>query len=742
MVSQVTYAFNVGNNGLVFGDDEVACVIADSFNPTTGTGQAGPIGSLFLYAGGTLFIKTGPTNTAWSAVGTSSSTSILAGLGLYFTGGNTLNVSTVNPSRITVSNSGVDLANTGIAGGTYTKITMDQYGRGVIGGSLTGLDVANALGFIPAMENGYSTALYNTNTTGIYVVTGPISSATRQIVVPPGLAIANPDGVGGNPTISLTSELLAVESMTTLGLTVRQSPGQWSTAQIIVPPGMAIANPDGVAGNPTISLTGELAAAQSLSTFGIISRTAAGLWDTISITGTPNQTVITNGNGVISNPTISLADNVILPGTGALTLPIGNQSQQPSVPVAGMIRYDDTTTKYEGYDTAWFNFASESWVTNNTLAATPNLTALSNITGAGIYVLTGAGTSALRSIDSPNGTISVSDGNGFSGNIDLQISSTYAGQNSITTVGTVTNGTWKSTPIGTLYGGTGLTSIGAANQILGVDPTGTNLEYKTVTGGTGITVTPSNNLLTINNAGVTSITAGPGLSVGNSTGPVTINNTGVTSLTAGTGIILSNTSGPITISTYQLFAENPQPAVAVPTATGLNAVAIGQQAIAEADNSLAIGAQSYTRIPGSVVQANGRFATSGDAQAGRYILRANTVSNFPSEGFMDGQGGNIRLVLPDNATWTFRVLVTAQRTDQNDGRAGFEFKGIIYRTAGVDSVNIQGQVMSEQIASSNQSWGVIVDADQSNGSLRVQFVGENGKIIRWVALVETVEVTD
>ena len=742
MVANLTLGFNVGNNGLTFGDNEVAGVFADSFNPTTGTGQAGPIGSLFLYSGGTLFVKTGIQNTAWSSVGTSSSTSILAGLGLYFTGGNTLNVSTVNPSRITVSNSGVDLANTGIAGGTYTKITMDQYGRGVIGGSLTGLDVADALGFIPAMENGQSTALYNTSTTGIYVVTGPISSATRQIVVPAGMSITNPDGVAGNPTISLTSELLGVESMTTLGLTVRQSPGTWATTQIVVPAGMSITNPDGVAGNPTISLTSELAAVQSLSTFGIIARTSAGLWNTISVAGVSNQTVVTNGTGVAGNPTIGLADNVILPGTGAITLPTGNQSQQPSVPVSGMIRYDDTITKYEGYDTAWFNFASESWVTNNTLASTPNLTALSNITGAGIYVLTGLGTSALRSIESLDGTISISDGNGFSGNIDLQISSTYTGQTSITTLGTITDGLWKSSPIGTSYGGTGLTSLGAANQILGVDPTGTNLEYKTITGGSGISISPSSNLLTINNTGVTSITAGPGLSVGNSAGPVTINNTGVTSLTAGTGIILSGTTGPITISTYQLFAENPQPAVAVPTAIGLNAVAIGQQAIAEADNSLAIGAQSYTRIPGSVVQANGRFATSGDAQAGRYILRANTVSNFPSEGFMDGQGGNIRLVLPDNATWTFRVLVTAQRTDQNDGRAGFEFKGVIYRTAGVDSVSIQGQVMSEQIASSNQSWGVVVDADQSNGSLRVQFIGENGKIIRWVALVETVEVTD
>lgn len=47
-------------------------------------------------------------------------------------------------------------------------------------------------------------------------------------------------------------------------------------------------------------------------------------------------------------------------------------------------------------------------------------------------------------------------------------------------------------------GGTGLVSIGAANQVLGVTGVGTGLEYKTITGGTNVTIGHTANAVTIN----------------------------------------------------------------------------------------------------------------------------------------------------------------------------------------------------------------------------------------------------
>lgn len=51
-----------------------------------------------------------------------------------------------------------------------------------------------------------------------------------------------------------------------------------------------------------------------------------------------------------------------------------------------------------------------------------------------------------------------------SGNID--IASTYIGQTSINTLGTITTGTWNGNTLGLLYGGTGATSAGAASNKL------------------------------------------------------------------------------------------------------------------------------------------------------------------------------------------------------------------------------------------------------------------------------------
>jgi hypothetical protein len=63
----------------------------------------------------------------------------------------------------------------------------------------------------------------------------------------------------------------------------------------------------------------------------------------------------------------------------------------------------------------------------------------------------------------------------------VDIASTYVGQTSITTLGTITTGTWNGTVIGTTYGGTGLGSLGTANQQLRVNAGGTALEYFTPT---------------------------------------------------------------------------------------------------------------------------------------------------------------------------------------------------------------------------------------------------------------------
>jgi hypothetical protein len=190
-----------------------------------------------------------------------------------------------------------------------------------------------------------------------------------------------------------------------------------------------------------------------------------------------------------------------------------------------------------------------------------------------------------------------------------------------------------------------------------------------------------------------------------------------------------------------------------PIASGTNSIALGEgsHTTSTASDSLAIGQYSVARIQGGVVQASGRFSTNGDAQAGRYLLRGMTITGPPPgpspvpvwvELFVDGTGGSVRLILLDNSAWTFKITVTAHRQDLDNGRAGYTAAGVIYRTSGAASTAIQGSVNKVVLAESNPAWDINIDADVANGSLRVRVTGEAAKQIRWVALVETVEITN
>lgn len=214
------------------------------------------------------------------------------------------------------------------------------------------------------------------------------------------------------------------------------------------------------------------------------------------------------------------------------------------------------------------------------------------------------------------------------------------------------------------------------------------------------------------------------------------------------GQILTIVSGEPTwlnpaAQTLKLYSENAS-TYTPPFAAATNSVAIGEGAQTEvgAIDSLALGNQSLARTQGEIVQASGRFASTGDAQAGRYLLRSATINGSPTELFIDGTAGSVRLVLTDDCTWTFKVTVTGHRTDASDGHAGYTAAGVIYRNAGVSTTAIQGSVQKSVLGESNPPWDINIAADPTNGSLRITVTGEAGKTIRWVALVETVEVTN
>lgn len=71
-MADFTKAFSVSQNGLSF--DDVVGIVSGTDDPSS-TGQAAPIGSLYIRADGSgvLYIKTNTGDTDWSAVGAAGS---------------------------------------------------------------------------------------------------------------------------------------------------------------------------------------------------------------------------------------------------------------------------------------------------------------------------------------------------------------------------------------------------------------------------------------------------------------------------------------------------------------------------------------------------------------------------------------------------------------------------------------------------------------------------------------------
>ena len=127
--------------------------------------------------------------------------------------------------------------------------------------------------------------------------------------------------------------------------------------------GLSITNGDGVSGNPTFALTGIVGAISVMPTPGLIAARDSSTVSPVTITGTSNQISVTNGNGFSGNPTIAIASDPVIPGTGAMTVPIGTTAQQPGGSV-GQFRYDSTMDAFYGYSAgAWRQFSLTGGVT-------------------------------------------------------------------------------------------------------------------------------------------------------------------------------------------------------------------------------------------------------------------------------------------------------------------------------------------------------------------------------------------
>jgi hypothetical protein len=120
--------------------------------------------------------------------------------------------------------------------------------------------------------------------------------------------------------------------------------------------GFGITNGDGVSGNPTFGLTGLALALANMGGTGMLAVVGGTTIAGRQIYGTANQITVVAGNGS-NDPTISITDNPVIPGTAAMTIPSGTSAQQP-VGASGQMRFNSDTQTFDGYSAgSWRQFS-------------------------------------------------------------------------------------------------------------------------------------------------------------------------------------------------------------------------------------------------------------------------------------------------------------------------------------------------------------------------------------------------
>lgn len=184
----------------------------------------------------------------------------------------------------------------------------------------------------------------------------------------------------------------------------------------------------------------------------------------------------------------------------------------------------------------------------------------------------------------------------------------------------------------------------------------------------------------------------------------------------------------------------------IASAVGSIAISTDHQALyttsASAANSVAIGAGASSAIVGKFSYASSSFTDLGEAQTGIYVLIRGTTNATATVLTTNGSapGTTNQVNPPNNSAYAFTGTVVARRQAAGGTEsAAWKIEGLIRREANAASTTL---VASTVTAISNApGWTLALSADTTNGGLKIEATGAASTNIRWVATVQTSEVT-
>lgn len=147
------------------------------------------------------------------------------------------------------------------------------------------------------------------------------------------------------------------------------------------------------------------------------------------------------------------------------------------------------------------------------------------------------------------------------------------------------------------------------------------------------------------------------------------------------------------------------------------------------------GADATASHYGQMAYAAGGFGGQGQAQTSVYVLRNTTANATLTELFLDGSSA--RLTLDSGRTLTFDILVVG-RSDTGQS-AGYRAQGVIENHNG--NTSFIGSPAVVALGEDVAGWNVLVQADNASDALVLKVSGSAGASVRWVARVQTAEVS-
>lgn len=176
--------------------------------------------------------------------------------------------------------------------------------------------------------------------------------------------------------------------------------------------------------------------------------------------------------------------------------------------------------------------------------------------------------------------------------------------------------------------------------------------------------------------------------------------------------------------------------------TDYNAIGIGRSVTVNHDAATAIGYMAISSVKGQYSYSSSYFSGGGTAGRGNgcaYVLYAEGTDATPqvmtttkSTAAADNQ-----IAAPTNDTCiTFLGTIVAM---QNGAQAygSWKIEGLLVNDGGTTTV----PTSAITVINNSSSWGLALSADNTNNALKVQVTGEASHNIRWVANIQTSEVT-